>query len=598
MFKLNEFTKGQLEELKDKENISKCVMETSKDDRQVVRINKDGKWVYIGSKYSVKRDIEKLINSVKEHNDFTTFLIFGIGSGEHVKEFANKFPRNRIIVVEPEEEIFRNCIHNFKGINDIINQDRITLCVYDEGSINEILSQIEEYNINNLFFGIYGNYGQIYKEEKEALILKLHNFIELNEINVNNNKYNGLQYFRCYINNLNCLYKSISINLLKNIYKNKTAVIVSAGPSLDKNIKALKGREENAIVICSVRTLKPLIQNGIKPDFICAIDQGDIMYGMAKEYFDLDVPIVYYEYTNFNFINHYLGPKVFFTAEYIKKSTEKLTGMDVDSLAQGGSVAHTALELSAYFGCSTVIFIGQDLAYTDNKFHSDSSKLEDESYNLKINEILVEGINGDNVKTNYMLNKFRLFLEEQISEYKNVKFINATEGGAKIKGTQTEKLKEALNNYGKEKIEKVNIDKLEVLGSKCRENINIRVKISLKILEEILKQCNEIIILCSKLLKNKMHNNFLQNSSEYMHFLNLSEKININYDKVDFIGDITHTAIEKFLTENNKVLNMNLSENNKKTIIIKESLELYSEIKDGVTFAINEIKNCGKNFNL
>lgn len=594
---MNEFTKKQLEALKGNENTPKCIMEKSKDGREVIRINKDDKWVYVGSKYSVKRDIEKLLNSVKEYNDFTTFLIFGIGAGEHIKEFANKFPKNRIIVIEPEKEIFQNCINNFKDIDEIINQDRITLCVYDESSINEILSQIEEYNINNLSLCTYANYGEIYKKEKEALVLKLHNFVEMNQINVNNNKYNGLQYFRCYINNLKCLHESISINLLKDMYKNKTAVVVSAGPSLDKNIKELKGKEENIVIICSVRTLKPLLENGIKPDFICAIDQGDIMYGMAKEYFNLDVPIVYYEYTNFNFMKHYLGPKIFFTAEYAKVPTEKLTGINVDSLAQGGSVAHTALEFSVYLGCSTVIFIGQDLAYTDNKFHSDSSKLEDESYNLKVNEIVVEGINGGNVKTNYMLNKFRLFLEEQILEYKNVKFVNATEGGAKIKGAQAEILKEALNNYGKEKIEKVNIDNLDTLGEKCSENINIRVKISLEILDEILKQCNEIIVLCSKLLKSKMHNNFLQDNSEYMHFLNLSEKINNNYDKVDFIGDITHTAIEKFLTENNKVLNMNLSESNKKAIIIKESLELYSEIKNGVTFAINEIKNCGANFN-
>lgn len=589
---MNEFTKNQLEELKNEENVPKCMMEKSKDGMEVVRVNKDDKWIYLGSKYSVKRDIEKLLSSIKECNDFTTFLIFGIGSGEHIKELANKFPKNKIIVVEPEKDIFANCINNCSSIKQIINQDRITLCIYNENSINDVLSQIEEYNINNLFFGVYANYGEVYKNVKEALTSQLHNFVEMSEINVNNNKYNGLQYFKCYINNLKQLDKSININLLKDIYENKTAVIVSAGPSLDKNIKNLKGKEQNIIIICSVRTLKPLLENGIKPDFICAIDQGDIMYGMAKEYFDLDIPIIYYEHTNFNFIKHYLGPKVFFTAEYLKDSTGNLIGTKVDSLPQGGSVAHTALEFSAYLGCKNVIFIGQDLAYTNNKFHSDSSELEGESYNLRVNELMVEGINGDKVKTNYMLDKFRLFLERQIVEHKSINFINATEGGSKIEGTHTENLKESLEKYGKEKIEKVKIDSLETFGEKCKKNINTKIKISVQILDEILRQCNEIIILSNKLLKNKMHNNFLEDNSEYMHFLKLSEKINNNYDKVDFIGDITHSAIEKFLTENNKVLNMNLSESNKKAVVIKESLELYSEIKKGVVFAAKELKAC------
>lgn len=589
---MNEFTKNQLEELKNEESVLKCMLEKSKDGMEVVRINKDDKWIYIGSKYSVKRDIEKLLNSIKECNDFTTFLIFGIGTGEHIKELANKFPKNKIVVVEPEKDIFVNYINNCSSVKQIIDQDRITLCVYNENTINNVLSQIEEYNINNLFLGIYANYGEIYKSIKEDLISKLNNFVEMNQINVNNNKCNGLQYFKCYVNNLKYLDKSININSLKDIYRGKTAVIVSAGPSLDKNIKNIKGKEQNIIVICSVRTLKPLLESGIKPDFICAIDQGDIMYGMAKEYFNLDIPIIYYEHTNFNFIKHYLGPKVFFTADYIKSSTESLIGTEVDSLPQGGSVAHTALEFSAYLGCKNVIFIGQDLAYTNNKFHSDSSKFEDESYNLKVNEFMVESINGDKVKTNYMLNKFRLFLERQIIEHKNIDFINATEGGAKIEGARAESLKEALEEYGKEKIEKVKIDSLKIFGEKCRKNINTKVKISLKILDEILRQCNEIIISCNKLLKNKMHNNFLEDNSEYMHFLKLSEKINNNYDKVDFIGDITHSAIEKFLTENNKVLNMNLSESNKKAVVIKESLELYSEIKKGVVFAANELKAC------
>lgn len=589
---MNEFTKNQLENLKAEENSPKCILEKSKDGMEVARINKDDKWIYIGSKYSVKRDIEKLLSSIEECNDFTTFLIFGIGTGEHIKEIANKFPANKIIVVEPEKNIFVNCINNCSSIKQIMDQERITLCIYDENSINNVLSQIEEYNINNLFFCTYANYGEVYKNTREALNSKLNDFVEMNQINVNNNKCNGLQYFKCYINNLMYLDKSININLLKDIYLDKTAVIVSAGPSLDKNIKNLKGKEQNVIVICSVRTLKPLLLNGIKPDFICAIDQGDIMYGMAKEYFDLDIPIVYYEHTNFNFIKHYLGPKVFFTADYIKSSTENFIGAEVDSLPQGGSVAHTALEFSAYLGCKNVIFIGQDLAYTNNKFHSDCSKFEDESYNLKVNEFMVESINGDKVKTNYMLNKFRLFLERQIVEHKNINFINATEGGAKIEGTRAKSLKEALEEYGKEKIEKVKIDSLEVFGKKCRKNINTKIKISMQILDEILRQCNEIIILCNKLLKNKMHNNFLEDNSEYMRFLRLSEKINNNYDKVDFIGDITHSAIEKFLTENNKVLNMNLSESNKKAVVIKESLELYSEIKKGVVFAANELKAC------
>jgi hypothetical protein len=56
-------------------------------------------------------------------------------------------------------------------------------------------------------------------------------------------------WFRCYMSNIPHILKSSPIDNLYNSFKNKPAIIVSAGPSLNKNINLLKDYQDKAIII-------------------------------------------------------------------------------------------------------------------------------------------------------------------------------------------------------------------------------------------------------------------------------------------------------------------------------------------------------------
>src|SRR5690606_28411622 len=111
----------------------------------------------------------------------------------------------------------------------------------------------------------------------------------------------------------------------------------------------------------------------------------------------------------------------------------------------GASVANASLAIAAYLGCNPIIFLGQDLAYTDGKHHADSCG----GTTLKEDDDLieVEGIDGNKVFTNSVWHTFLMWMEKFIIHNPNKTYIDATEGGAKIHGTDIIPLRQAIEKY-------------------------------------------------------------------------------------------------------------------------------------------------------
>jgi hypothetical protein len=244
--------------------------------------------------------------------------------------------------------------------------------------------------------------------------------------------------------------KNTPINYLKNCFNAIPAVIVSAGPSLEKNIHLLKEVKDKFVIICGNRTLKPLLDIGVEPDFVCVVDAQNFCYDMMKSVLHSTVPLVFCEQSNNKLVNAYKGKKIFFREGVtLKNSANKLLGHDVDVLWQGGSVAHACTALAQYLGCNPIMFIGQDLAYTNELAHADITDVSKCNGNIDLNtaKIYVDDINGNKVRTTSVLNFYRKNFEAYIKRNKNITFINSTEGGANIEGTEIIPLKEVINKY-------------------------------------------------------------------------------------------------------------------------------------------------------
>jgi hypothetical protein len=134
----------------------------------------------------------------------------------------------------------------------------------------------------------------------------------------------------------------------------------------------------------------------------------------------------------------------------------------------GGSVSTVAFDLARQLGCNPIIFIGQDLAFTDGFTHTKGA-LEDLFSEVEINKFYtlemvlreqimseetpkVLDIHGRLVPTSKVMVSYLRWFEKEISKSENTLFIDATEGGARIKGTQVLTLRDALDKYCKENI--------------------------------------------------------------------------------------------------------------------------------------------------
>ncbi|KAI3350327.1 motility associated factor glycosyltransferase family protein [Clostridium botulinum] len=457
-------------ECDDSINIEEVILENTKDSKKIFKVKLDGKFKYIGSKYMGENDTEEFLKKFENINSDTLIIIFGLCTGEHILKLQKKLGAfNRVLIVEPDKRVLKKFL-NLESSKDILLDEKISIIAFDEENLQLYIQGFIEHesDYNNIKFASYANYDKIYTYKFNIFLKKLKNALRFFETNVATEIVFGNKFMETYLKNIKHIFQSYIINDFKDKFKFYTAIIVSAGPSLEKNITELKKVKDNSIIICGNRTLKPLIENDIIPDFMCAVDCTDAIYDMSKEYLDKNIPLVFTETTNYKLVENQLGKKIFFKYGAVKTNIENILNHKVDMLYSGGSVAHSCVDFAKYLGCNKIIFVGQDLAYTNNCHHAKITESSiDENINYNLDLIEVEDIYGGTVFTTRVLDNFKRTFEEYISCNKNIKFINSTEGGAKIEGTEIMDLRDSINEYC------VNSDIDEIINNVFEKNNKI-----------------------------------------------------------------------------------------------------------------------------
>lgn len=431
-------------------------IEISKDGYKILKIDVSGKKQYLGSKYNQKREIEKFVNGLGELTEKDNFIILGLSFAEHIKELLKViYKSSNILIIELNNEIKKYCINDI-NIDKILKDSRVTLAK-DSKDIKDFFEKnINVANINQLKVTSYCNYEKLYnkdlqdsykiiKKETMRIVLDRNTGIKTSEISFDN-----------FLNNLKYIAKSTVVNELKGRYKNKGAVIVSAGPSLSKNIDNLKN-VNNALILSGGRTIRPLMEKDIMPSLVGIADPGEVSYKIVEGYIDrINCPLIFNDQINSKIVEHH-SENNFFTS--LNNFLNDVWKLKVKSLYAGGSVAHMLTTLALYMGCNPIIFIGQDFAYTGERGHDELAENKWKEFTFddykRNDDIYVEDIYGNPVRTSLTLNDYRLSMEDIIEKHPDVNFINATEGGANINGAQNITLEDALKSLEDESIEKV-----------------------------------------------------------------------------------------------------------------------------------------------
>lgn len=505
----------------------------------------------LNSSVSVKEEL-KIISSRLDFDKHSNFIVFGIGSIDIIKHiFDNMSEMSTLTIIERDTSTFSSILGSV-DISHILQSPRVA---YMLGEKEEILSLIGFRVSVNDFSGNIANlqilvtpymrsmHEEYVEEIKYYLITKAKYFMS----NVGNDITDVMAGFEYTVENWTTMARGLGINGFKDSYKDIPAIIVSAGPSLDKNIKFLKKAYKKALILTVDATYQKVLDLGIIPDSISSIERYDITYDVfykGKEAPQDSVFIAPPVVVKKVFDKFEKVVSIGRSGEFFVKSIMDL--IKYDSVELGISCSHVPFAFAKYIGANPIVFIGQDLAFTkDGKTHSNDISEEAIKAAKKAGKTYVLDNDGNTLETTIAYYNFLTWFENQIALSPNTTFINATEGGAKIRGTKTMTLDETIKKYCKKEIKSLKATYDEIQDQ--RENISLDLwkKSLVDFITELKKTCKMFIIEINeqeKLLKI-LTGNCDQNRSQFKAVFNNLIKIT---DKNHIIRFITQSITTSY----------------------------------------------------
>lgn len=392
------------------------------------------------SKYNPRRDSEIFAEENYDTNG-VNYFVYGLGLGYHINELENLIKLNNenyhIYVFECNESIIKLAVENI-NLEGILKNKNITfIMMRNEEKFYDKLRNV--LSIKDIKICVHMPSLNIVPDEFINIKYLLEEFmIKKNTIATFSNALE--ENFKVNIKNFD-----VNIDTQFNKHTNKPLYLIAAGPSLDKNISELSKVKDKGIILSVGRAVRPLLEACIVPDYIIITDPSEYLYNMQLKGLDIDIPIIILSTCDKNAMLNYKGIKYIALQEGYHLAQDYAIENNHALVKTGGSVATTALDVAIRMGCDPIVFVGQDLAYTDEKTHSKVTFSKDI---IKTNSLRDVGdVDGNIVQTSKNLYTYLRWIQNRITEEKDICFIDATEGGARIRGTKLMKLRDVVSKY-------------------------------------------------------------------------------------------------------------------------------------------------------
>lgn len=248
------------------------------------------------------------------------------------------------------------------------------------------------------------------------------------------------------MNNVEHIFSNPGINTLFGKFEGRPGVLVAAGPSLNKNMHFLHGLRDNALIISCDASLLPLMKKGIRPHLVTSLERTpgvDLFYTGIEDFsgiYFMALPILMPEVLDAFKGRKFIAYRGYSHFDWLEE--------EKGSVIVGTSVANLCFQILKALGCDPIILIGQDLAYAaDGDTHVKGNIFGSRNEDIGKKPVIeLEGNDGKPVKSEKAWEIMKYTFEEDIAFYKGT-CINATEGGAKIRGAEVMPFKEAIEKY-------------------------------------------------------------------------------------------------------------------------------------------------------
>jgi len=421
------------------------------------------------SRFDPLDEARRLADSVEIGESFC-YVVGGFGLGHHLKALKRRLKGDvLLIILEPDLQILRKAMETV-DLTDVLADSRcVILTTTDKG---EVQSRLEPHN-NLMMIGTQfvshpasERLSSDFQAEMRKLIADHMTYCRMCLVTLVANSRITNQNVA---NNLPTYLTTPPIDILRDRFAGRPAVVVSAGPSLRKNIDVLAALKGKAVIIAVQTVYKMLLERGIEPDFVTSLDYHEL----SRKFFE--------GIEDFGNTHLVAEPKVTWHVVDTYQGRISLLGNDFACLAlgdalgrrgclkAGATVAHLAFYLAVYMGCEPVVLVGQDLGYSDHVYYMPgvayhelwrpelnrfcTMEMKEWERIVRHRKILmkVKDIHGQDIYTDEQLFTYLQQFEGDFSAVPG-RVIDATEGGVRKAGTRIMPLAEVAGRYCSEPI--------------------------------------------------------------------------------------------------------------------------------------------------
>lgn len=567
------------------------VVESAKTGIPTMKVNVHGRMQYVHSKYDPEKEAERFINQFQ--NDAVKHVLFvGMGLGYHIQNFIKKNPNTKFSIYEPSEEALVVCLSN-KNLSELLSTNLIRIFTSTEQASIELQLHHVLQSANGVLQVItLPVYERIYGKQIDAIMKHVIKTLKIKRSNLVTNLSHQKRWVVNSIKNFPTLLETPNIlhDIDRSYFKDKPAIIVAAGPSLNMEFENLRYiKENNLAYIFSVGSaINSLIENEIFPDATCSFDPKSQNYKVIQKIRDRNIksiPLIFGSSVGFETLEDYPGKMLHVITSPDTVSPQLLdTSKSIDVVWDAPTISALTLQILSNLKSNPIILVGQNLAFHENVRYADGikydfveSKLSEAEQNKTIS---IKDVHGNEIQTNDIFISMKRQLELYIKSFKPIEVINTTKGGAHIEGTTFIALEEVIEKRLQLRINKydwnIETSTYDIQFIKERLKLLIKAKNNFKYMIENI----ESILKTIDSLQNKV--NWINTEKSF-------EDLDKQFTKLK-----ENPFYKGFVEPMLKVQNENLSEKSQFIRYEKDLIKKANVIVESFTLFINEVQKSYK----
>ncbi len=432
---------------------ARVLMSESGEPRLIWR-GENGEESYIHSAHDPVQCAREAIALMDKGQKEGVFVLLGFGLGYLTEQLLGHFETGHaMLIYEATPLLFKSALRA-RDLTRVFASDKVKILVGERADDFSIIHNYHHHIVNGKIWLVahrpsvrlnetaYATFRERLEEEKRISLTNVGTAIGL-----------GKDFINAFLQNVPSLLHNPGVTSLRNVFEGRPAIVVAAGPSLERNLHLLKEAKSRALIVAVDAALPTLVLAGILPDVLVAIDPLSPNVGMFRDNPRLkEIPFVCLAQYTPEIVRVYPGP-LFMNMTEGNIVYQWLRGHWEEKgciVCFGGSVSHLGFAVAEFMGASTICLMGLDLSFEEKLHAGDTTRQlypeDQEVPDFRIGAESVQDIFGEKRYSLQSYLTFKTAFENRIKTFSGRAF-NATEGGLPIAGAETIRLADFIAEF-------------------------------------------------------------------------------------------------------------------------------------------------------